>query len=802
MCAPFGVPITVSGHVVAASYPRPHTGTDGTAQLCAHVSDLNTGTEDTIKSNAFWALQPAPPGRLGVGAEAIAGSINGGGYIHPGQMASGYVCFEDPQTAGPLWLLWSPPEARAVWGGNPPCRPEDPPRVVVVMLMGINSELHTPSTDPYNPLLQDQCKFVGNSNAALNDLGQTFDTLGTGSDGYSTLLSSLASTRALILPFSYNGAYFVGGLKEPAFLVRAYDKIVPNSADIFMEARVLDAELESIRGTWSNAKIVIIGHSNGGLVAKQWWRDWDGRYSNQAAHARAGWNVAGVYSLNSPDNGGSNPIEALQLLFDPGTCGLGPFAQAPCITLAQEYSVLWYQFALDQRDDTSMAQTDTGDRGIFTPVGTRGDIIMELLSWSSKLFFVEGEESGPQLLADFSSDGQINTLLEPGRITPTVGSSFELTDSHGIVYRDPDNIAFLTAAVAVAGSGSARAARATALAPNVLVDSGRIPFVTGPSAHLTMPVSPSLGTITIDGTDLGVSPGTIAVVRNAASKPVLAQILTWTNTVVTAKLPDGTPDGLVIGLTAAGQSFVAGPLTILGLAGPVSSLDARTEPGPAPAATNAPLLVTAKDGTGHPAAGVTVTLSDGLEQTSRTTDLGGQITFQVAGVGKWDLVVTSGATWTPVTLSWSPPASTHVSLTSDDVHPRVGSSVAVVAKVLDASGKPMAGAPVAFRVVGPKGATVAAPQVAADANGVARTRVTSPSPGKVIVGAASVGGLGEDTLVLDWELIAPTSRKSRASFPNMSIIVYGLAALTVGVGFVALVILPRWRRSRRRGRPS
>jgi hypothetical protein len=104
----------------------------------------------------------------------------------------------------------------------------------------------------------------------------------------------------LILPFSYNGAYFVGGLKEPAFLVRAYDKMVPNSADIVMEARVLDTELESIRGTWSNAKIVIIGHSNGGLIAKQRWRDWDGRYSNQAAHARAGWNVAGVYKPRLP----------------------------------------------------------------------------------------------------------------------------------------------------------------------------------------------------------------------------------------------------------------------------------------------------------------------------------------------------------------------------------------------------------------------------------------------------------------------------------------------------------------------
>jgi hypothetical protein len=217
-------------------------------------------------------------------------------------------------------------------------------------------------------------------------------------------------------------------------------------------------------------------------------------------------------SLDSPDNGGSNPIEALQLLSDPGECGAGAFSQAPCTTLAQEYLVLWYQFALDQRDDTSMAQTDTGDRGIFTRVGTRGDLVMEVLSMSSKLFNVSGEELGPQLLADFSSDGQINTLLEPGRITPTDGSSLEITDSHGIVYRDPDNIAFLTGAVAAAGSGSAGAARATALAPNVLVNSGRIPFVMGPSAHLAMPVSPSLGTITIDGTDLRVSPGTIAII--------------------------------------------------------------------------------------------------------------------------------------------------------------------------------------------------------------------------------------------------------------------------------------------------
>src|SRR4051812_39879677 len=103
-----------------------------------------------------------------------------------------------------------------------------------------------------------------------------------------------------------------------------------------------------------------------------------------------------------------------------------------------------------------MARADVGDRGIFVPLGTRGDLVMELLSMSS----VSGEELGPQLLAQFDSSGQIDTLLQPGILTPTEGSAGDIFASHDIfvthkiVFRDPSNIAYLTQAVLQARSSA------------------------------------------------------------------------------------------------------------------------------------------------------------------------------------------------------------------------------------------------------------------------------------------------------------------------------------------------------------
>ena len=140
---------------------------------------------------------------------------------------------------------------------------------------------------------------------------------------------------------------------------------------------------------------------------------------------------------------GSNPVEFLEYEEPTDTCppintvtskkGFG----LPCALLAQQFSALWYDFALGRHDDTAMARAAIGDRGIFMPIGTRGDLVMEILSMSDKLINVSGEELGPQLLAAFDSDGQISTLLQPGRLTPTTATAREGPDSHGVVYRDP-----------------------------------------------------------------------------------------------------------------------------------------------------------------------------------------------------------------------------------------------------------------------------------------------------------------------------------------------------------------------------
>jgi hypothetical protein len=671
--------------------------------------------------------------------------------------------------------------------GLPNCPPQNPPRVVVVMVMGLNSELNSPAGNSYNPLKESQCSdaLTHITNPALKSLQDTFGTTGPGSGQGPTLLTAIAQTGALILPYSYLGACFLdasktgcdetpadGQTSPPTFHVTPYTKAAPNQADIIYEDWVLDSELVSIRRQWPETKIILIGHSEGGLIVKQWWRDWDGHHGHAADHASTNWNVAGVFSVDGPINGGSNALEFLEFTQPAGTCPLLPKlgSMLPCATLAQQFSALWYDYALSQQDDTVMAQSAVGDRAIYTPIGTRGDLVMEVLSMSKKLFNVEGEELGPQLLAQFDGDGQINTLLVPGRLTPTITSSTQGLDSHGVVYRDPGNIAFLADAVRAA-MGARPDARPVAFT--------RLTMPAGPAARLSAPAAGPGGSVTITGTSLGAQSGAVALMANASSVPTPLEITDWADGKVVASLPAGASSGLVVGTTATGDSFVAGLLTVVGVGGPVAKIQVVQPTANVIDGHPTMLTVTGVDVADQPVVGAPVTVSDGLSQATLTTDRSGKAEFPVTGYGQQHLVVYSGGTWNPLEIDHAQPRTESLSLSVTPGRAPAGSPITLNATVTDGQGHPLAGVPVWFQAVGPSQPVLAATSVQTDQQGHAQTSITAATEGGAVVTAAGNSPLTEDGANVGWDKNQPQSQIIPLTLTALLVVLIGLALLLV-----------------------
>jgi hypothetical protein len=170
------------------------------------------------------------------------------------------------------------------------------------------------------------------------------------------LTDTLAGLDAVLLPFSYNGAKFPqkqSNPQNPLFVVNSYDSSTPGNTDPQAAADTLEQEIHSVQNIWPNAKVFVIGHSNGGLVDEFWWID-HGRH-----HSR---NVSHIWSLDSPINGVAN-VGALSLGFG------APFGVGSAV--ADFYTALWQnQVAFDPQ---FIAVADS----VFTPVGTSGDPIYD-----------------------------------------------------------------------------------------------------------------------------------------------------------------------------------------------------------------------------------------------------------------------------------------------------------------------------------------------------------------------------------------------------------------------------------------
>jgi len=281
--------------------------------------------------------------------------------------------------------------------------PMSSPPVVTILLQGVNSSLLPgfPATS-WNPLRTDYCTSPDGINADIGKPGQVpalaslaYDWLNVKDAGMAdyagpgagnNLIDSAASTGGLVLPFSYNGATLTGPASSPTFTVQSYTKDdVANSLPI-PETHKLDVEIAEINNLWPNAKIIVVGHSNGGLIAQQWWWNY-GRYLPRG--------VVQVFSLDSPINGvyagticnSQNPADKV------GCRLLSAFLPVSHKLLAN-YGTLWRNQAANDSQYLAADQQD----GLYTPIVTLGDPLYDATDNGARTHQTPGA-------CDFSSQG-------------------------------------------------------------------------------------------------------------------------------------------------------------------------------------------------------------------------------------------------------------------------------------------------------------------------------------------------------------------------------------------------------------
>ncbi len=217
------------------------------------------------------------------------------------------------------------------------------PPYVVVLLDGINESKPQETFDPYRPTLDGVPSYCPESWDGSSSTEAEADFAGTpkgpweffnkwnfadpgtdaatgsnstprdlsGSATHAFMLDAIAAQGTVILPYSYTQALLTRSLgSDPTFSFKAYgvcDSTPPGSPlgqgcsrkSINDDVVTLEKELASIHSVWRTSDIILMGHSQGGLIAFEWWL----RFGAEAARGSAAAAVGDIFTLDSPVNG-------------------------------------------------------------------------------------------------------------------------------------------------------------------------------------------------------------------------------------------------------------------------------------------------------------------------------------------------------------------------------------------------------------------------------------------------------------------------------------------------------------------
>jgi pimeloyl-ACP methyl ester carboxylesterase len=593
--------------------------------------------------------------------------------------------------------------------------PAGEPRVAVILLEGINSvasgDVYYPeaSTSSTHPSMSSYCdasdRFVPTAfPGTLQSLMEAFNP--TGKVGPTVSMTDALTTHAglVILPWSFTGVWLdphaAGGVLVH---VQPSDRSEANNTPVVTDAATLEAEVHSVHSAWPRTRIVILGHSFGGLIAEQYWE-----YYWRANHE----GVTRMIALDAAING----VADADGFFGDLWAAMG-----------------WHDPAISSND---------GD-GAFLPIGTEGDA-----AYRSPDLGMDALLS--QLL--FKCSGSIHQTcvpIAPGFVSPCPSSDHAEEKACPGVIRYVEDATF-----SLPGSSSHRR-RTSTRDPTTIASPSRLSFaallahlrvplvrtiVGAPWAQPTTPAVAPGHPLRLVGEGLGEDSGQLTMAGHGGEK-VSATITSWSPATVVASVPSNATSGELRLTTSAGAIVpILGVAVLARSGGGQLSLPARVT-----ASIGKPLQVTVQLRDAHrPAAHRRVTMFDGVLPQSTSTNAAGVANFVAETALTRRIVVFSGTTWRTVAVRWGQPPVTAIYLQVRPAHPIAGSQVRITAVLRGPHGR-VPDTPVTFTLSGVKGWATTPATVPSDMSGDATVIFRAP-PGPATVTATSYGTTGIATL--------------------------------------------------------
>lgn len=635
-------------------------------------------------------------------------------------------------------------------GASPPFTPvriPSTPQVVVILAMGARTSL--PATEDYDPvdpaIWPNYCGLRSSPNTDMQQFGFYFDPNGSPTP---SLTDSLAARGAVILPFSFQRA----GFSTPAsssFEVSAYTA-ADSGTESGVGASALDVEIGETAAVWPKARIYVIGHSEGGLAASDWYVHFYSPSRNPQ--------VMGLFALDAPLNG----VQNHDTLCDIGICGLiAPFFNVSP-ALVDEQRGLWVN--RDQNDQNIEAK-DSQLGAIFVPIGTPNDIVYD---WSdlpdkgilSQYLCAHAQSTG----APCSPEGLDGVTPEP----PYPPSGFDM-NAHSFLMTQSSIISYL--------AGSLQFNSFTLGLPGIPPRGTPTP---PPDPSLSTSVAAPGQTVTISGSGLGTTAGQVLFATGTAGQSTTGTVTAWSDTSISVTVPASALTGPVQGVTSTGAIFYVGPLVVVGASNGVASISASLSNTAPLWSQPVTVTLTAADSSHAAVANAQITLSSGVGSVSCTSNASGVCSITLAGYGTETFTAWSGSFSTQVSITWTQPPPMTLTLATSGSPAVTGATVSLTATLRDGTGNPVPNQVVSFSSSGSSTVTLSAAQATTNASGVATFTATSSAPGIAQITGVADSNAATATVTAQWSSTVVTGLS-----PNHGPDAGGTTVTINGTGFAS-----------------